>query len=202
MVKIKKDFNLAKLLVILPTMLLVIAIGCFFYFKQFKKIDVNTNNSQVKISIHPNKPQIGIENIDQLLEDDFYTVSLPDGWSVENVFEPYDIVKTFSDEQYLISSFFAIDDVGVMGYRIREGVEEVAVVQTELGTDIHVLKTPTMLFLASCNVAEDSCYLNLNNQKVYIHLYKVIPGAQAAIETEYPQEVIDDFIKITASMNI
>ena len=140
-----------------------------------------------------------------------FTANLPDGWSVQKVYEDYDIVKTISDDKFLIGSFIENDSASstnrsVMGQRVAEGITTIATVETASGTTVKVLQTPTTVFLASCVPTGDNCYLKLNGKDLYIHMYQVVPGAQAASKIDYSsdsaQEAIDDFKSIAQSLSL
>lgn len=181
--------------------------------------DANNNGNTTANNPQVNKPR-GSDNIDKLTKEivktsiypndstgnaskDFYTVILPSGWSVETVYEQYDIVKTIGNDKYLISSFIEEDtNRNIMEQRVAEGIETITSDKTSSGTSISVLKTPTTLFLASCKPTGENCYLQLNRKKLYIHLYKVIPGAQSLTDTDYPEEIINDFESIAKSLSI
>lgn len=139
--------------------------------------------------------------------EDCFTVALPDGWIVENRFEPDNIVKTVDGDEFLMSSF--IEDKwndNIMSQRVAEGIKTIKTVRTKLGTNLYVLQTPTTLFLASCVPTGENCYLSLNDKKLYIHLYQVFPYAQSAMPIDFSsdsaKEIIKDFGTIAASLSI
>lgn len=152
------------------------------------------------------KTTIYPENSTGDLSKDSYTTTLPSGWSVQKVYQQYNIVKTIGNDKYLISSSIEYSNSyrnrNLMKQRVAEGFEAITSVKTSSGTDVSVLKTPTVLFLASCKPTSENCYLRLNGKELYIHLYKIIPGAQSAPATTYPQEIINDFESIAKSLSI
>ncbi len=89
-----------------------------------------------------------------------------------------------------------------MEQRVAEGIEIVNSVKTSSGTNVSTLKTPTVLFLASCKPTAEDCYLQLNGKDLYIHLYKVDPGARSLVNTSYPEDIINDFESIAKSLSI
>ncbi len=161
----------------------------------------NSANEAPRVSIYPN---IVDDGVSKGPSKDFYTVSLPSGWSVEEVYEPYNVVKTFNGSKYLISSFISENtSSGFMDQRVQEGISSVSTIKTTLGTDISVLKTPTVLLFGACKPTGDNCYLSFRgDNNLYIHLYKVVPGAQSAVDTTYPPEIINDFESIAKSLSI
>ncbi len=134
---------------------------------------------------------------------DGFTVVLPSGWSVQKVFEDYDIVKTTNDgKTYLISSAIADADFTYMATNNVSSGEVIKTVKTSKGTQISIVQTPELLVLTTCKPTADDCYLSLNGKHLYIHLYYVKPGAQSASKTDYPPEIISDFEQIAESLNI
>lgn len=202
-------------------LLIVIIIGMlglmgWMYFDGKKDTENNNNSATTGESSEESKelesendatttihPTISEDSIIKGLSIDSFTVKLPLGWSVKNVYEDYNMVKSIGDEQYLISSWiYKGDKTNMMHQRIGEGIELVASVKTRSGTDISVLKTPRVLFLASCIPAAENCYLQLNGEKLYMHLYKSIPMNPIALDTDFPQEIINDFTSIAESLSI
>jgi hypothetical protein len=209
--KNEKGFGAVEIILIVAVIGLMIALGWQFLSKQQSKItdkDSKTNDGQTcrTETTAPDPTRVAIYP-DQSPCNDFFTLILPDGWSVENIFEPYDIVKTIGNDRYLISSFIEEDsDRHIMQQRVAEGIEVVEALRTSRGTSVSVLKTPTTLFLASCRPTGDNCYLQLNGNKLYIHLYQLIPGAQTATEIDYStesaKEIINDLKSIAASLSL
>ncbi len=211
--KNEKGFSAVEILLVIVVIGLLVTVGWLISTRQENEVDDAQQTTQktteqksskaseaVKTSIYPN-------NSNGTASTDFYTVSLPAGWTVENVFEPYDIVKTIGNDKYLISSTIEENtDRSLMQQRVTEGVETVSSFKTSLGTDVYVLKTPSTLFLASCKPTGENCYLQLNGKKLYIHLYQVIPGAQSATDIDYNSEsakqIVNDFQSIAKSLSI
>ena len=215
--KNEKGFGVVEILLVILVIGLLVAVGWMFFDRQKNKQDDKITDAQqttqktteqqpsedaevVKTSIYPNDSSGSVSK-------DSYKVTLPDGWSVQNVFEPYNIVKTVGNDKYLIGSFIEENsDRSLMKQRVAEGIETVKAVKTSLGTDVSVLKTPTTLFLASCKPTGEDCYLQLNGKKLYIHLYQVIPNAQSATNIDYSSEsakqIINDFESIAKSLSI
>ncbi len=219
-----KGFGVVEIVLVVVVVGLIGVLGWMFFNKQkeTKTSDNTASNSaqqsdQTKItqttteteqpkdtsgavSIYPSKS-------DGTTSKDFYTVVLPKGWSVEKVFEPYNIVKTIGNEKYLISSFVHEgSESNIMEQRFDEGITAISSVKTKAGTTIHILKTPTTLFLATCAPSGDNCYLQLNGKKLYIHLYQIVPGAQTATNIDYSsasaKEIISDLENIAKSLSI
>lgn len=210
-----------KGLTVAVMLLMVIIIGIlglmsWMYFDGKKDTENNNNSATTGESSEESKelesendatatiyPTISENSIIKGVSTDSLTVELPSGWSVEEVFEDYNMVKSIDDEQYLISSWIHQGDKSSMMYqRIGEGIELVASVKTRSGTDISVLKTPRVLFLAGCIPTAENCYLRLNGEKFYMHLYKSIPMNPIALDTDFPQEIINDFTSIAESLSI
>lgn len=210
-----KGFGVVEIVLVVVVVGLIGVLGWMFLNKktsnsaqqsdQTKITQTTTETEQPKdtsgaVSIYPSKS-------DGTTSKDFYTVVLPKGWSVEKVFEPYNIVKTIGNEKYLISSFVHEgSESNLMEQRFDEGITAVSSVKTKAGTTIHILKTPTTLFLATCAPSGDNCYLQLNGKKLYIHLYQIVPGAQTATNIDYSsasaKEIISDLENIAKSLSI
>ncbi|MBP9667500.1 hypothetical protein KBD87_01670 [Candidatus Saccharibacteria bacterium] len=224
MKKNNKGFGAIEILLVIVVIGLVVAVGWLFFDRQkdTKNNEVALTNSEqakktqeskgteeqpkgaAKISIYPNDQTRG----GKTFKDLFFTVQLPSGWSVQKVYENYNIVKSVGNDKYLISSSIEKDassdkyNRNLMEQRVAEGIETVASVKTGSGTNVSVLKTPTVLFVSSCKPTGENCYLQLSGKSLYIHLYKVIPGAQSLINADYPQEIINDFTNIAKSLSI
>lgn len=220
----EKGFGATEALLIIVVIGLMVAVGWLFFDRQKDTNNTEsttTNSEQVKKTQEPKDTEESTKEIakttiypndqnrrGETFKDLFFTVELPTGWSVEKVYEAYTIAKTIGDDKYLIRSSIEKDgsvDIhnrDLMEQRVAEGIETTASVKTGLGTSVSVLKTPTVLFLASCKPTGENCYLQLNGKKLYIHLYKVIPGAQSLMNADYPQEIINDFESIAGSLSI
>lgn len=215
--KNEKGFGAVEILLVIVIIGLLGVVGWQFFSRQ-KDTKNNesaaTNSEQVKKTEEPKNTQEPTKEVAKTtiypndntgnLSKDSYTTTLPSGWSVQKIYEPYNIVKTIGNDKYLISSFIEDNsDRNIMEQRVAEGIEAVTSVKTSSGTDVSVLKTSTVLFLASCKPTSENCYLQLNGKKLYVHLYKVIPGAhQSLTATTYPQEIINDFESIAKSLSI
>ncbi len=218
--KNENGFGIVEILLVIVIIGLLGVVGWQFFSRQKdtkNNVGTTTNSEQVKKTQEPEntkeptkeaaKTSIYPNNSDGTISKEAYTVTLPDGWSVEKVFEPNDIVKTVGNDKYLISSFIEENsDRNLMEQRVAEGVETVKTVKTSSGTNVSVLKTPTTLFLASCKPTGENCYLQLNGKKLYVHLYQVIPHAQAATNIDYSSEsakvILSDFESIAQSLSI
>jgi hypothetical protein len=210
-----KGFGVVEIVLVVVVVGLIGVLGWMFLNKktsnsaqqsdQTKITQTTTETEQPKdtsgaVSIYPSKS-------DGTTSKDFYTVVLPKGWSVEKVFEPYSLLKTVGNDKYLISSFVHEgSESNLMQQRVDEGITAVSSVKTKAGTTIHILKTPTTLFLANCVPSGDNCYLQLNGKKLYIHLYQIVPGAQTATNIDYSsasaKEIISDLENIAKSLSI
>lgn len=140
-------------------------------------------------------------------KDISFTAKLPAGWSVQKVFDEYDLVKTISNDKYLMASSIE-HGIGpnsnrkLMEQRADEGSKLITSVTTSSGASISILKTSTTLFLSSCKYPSEKCYLPLNGKKLDIAIYRHVPGAQSAVDTTYPQEIINDFESFAKSLSI
>lgn len=210
--KIEKGFGAVEILIVIAIVGLVGIVGWLFFNKQQ---DSKTADSIARGSSQQSKQpkETSVRTLiyptdsHGMTSKEFYTVTLPSGWSVENVFEPYDIVKTIGNSKYLISSFVEENsNRDLMSQRVAEGIETVSTVKTSLGTLVNIFKTPTTLFLAACKPTGENCYLQLNDNKLYIHLYQVIPHAQSVSNIDYSSrsasEIINDFESIAKSLSI
>lgn len=216
--KNEKGFGAVELLVIIVIIGLLGVVGWQFFSRQkdTKSSENTTNSEQVNITQESTKkvarttiyPDVySTTGASRISKDLFFTVELPTGWSVQKVYEDYNIVKTIGNDKYLISSSIEHNggpnsDRNLMEQRLDEGIEAISSVKTSSGTDVSVLKTSTTLFLGSCKPTGENCYLRLNGKELYIHLYKIIPGAQSVTDTDYPQEIISDFESIARSLSI
>ncbi len=225
MEKNENGFGVIEILLVIIIICLLGLVGWVFFSRQkdTKKNESTTTNSEqakktqesestnqpskevAKTTIYPNVETNTGDN--GTSKDLFFTVALPTGWSVQKVYEDYNIVKTVGNDRYLISS--SIEHNGgpnsnrnLMEQRVAEGIEAVTSFKTRSGTSVSVLKTPTILFLASCKPTAENCYLQLNNKDLYIHLYRAIPGAQSVTDTNFPEEIINDFVSIAKSLSI
>ena len=196
-----KSFDVVVALLVITVIGLILVIGWSFIDRQQATEQQTSGSTNATVtSIHPN------EN-NGAASEEFYTVTMPGGWSVQNVYEPFDMVKTIGSDKYLISSF--IEDGrrrNIMEQRVDEGIESVKTVKTSRGTNVSILKTSTVLFLASCKPTGENCYLQLNGKKLYIHLYQVKPSAQSLSDIDYSSEsakqIINDFESIAKSLNL
>lgn len=150
-------------------------------------------------------PSINDDGMGKGVYQKSFETTLPSGWKVEALFEPYNLTKSFGQDKYLISSW--VGSSNKMKQRVDEGVSLVKAFKTKKGTTVAVLKTPTVLFLANCIPKDNDCYLKFDgNQNLYIHLYQLILGAQNDSTIDYSSEsakqATDDFIKIAATLNI
>ena len=223
--KNQKGFGLVEMLLIIVIFGLIAVLGWLFFNRQNETTDNTTSSNSSEIS-KPNTndtsttdnksatttiyPNTGT-GVNSTSKDLSYSVELPTGWSVQSVYEDYDIVKTIGNDKYLISSFIEHSDGtsdarNLMEQRVAEGIKTIATVKTSKGTSISVLQTPTELFLASCVPTGENCYLDLNGKDLYVHLYQVIPGAQSASDIDYSSasatEIVKDFESIAKSLSI
>jgi len=215
--KNQKGFGVGEIFLVIIVIGLIVAVGWLFLDRQHSKTaddsSTSTSTASTKDSATPVAeatttiyPDVTTDTGASSTSDDLsYTVALPAGWSVQDVYEAYDIVKTVGSDKYLISSFIEPGS-GAMEQRVAEGIKTLATVKTSSGTSVSVLQTPTELFLASCVPTGENCYLSLQGKNLYIHLYQVIPGAQAASDIDYSsasaQEIIKDFETIAKSLSI
>ncbi len=136
-----------------------------------------------------------------------YKVTLPDGWSVKNVYENDDFVKDDGyGKKYLVSSFITDAGMPLMQNNQVSTGEVIKTLTTGKGTKVYMVKTDTELVLATCMPKGNDCYLNLDGKSLYIHLYQVVSGAQSATQIDFTsssaQEIISDFQKIAESLDV
>lgn len=197
------------IIVIILVVALLGALG-FIFWQNFidKPDDTSSANAEIsktedverKVTIHP-RDQFGETG------GDSFNLTLPEGWSVENVYEEDDIVKTTDDgKQYLISSAVTNAEWPLMETNQVSDGEIIKTVKTSKGTEVSIIKTSSSLVLSTCQPTGNDCYLDLNGKPLYIHLYWNKPGAQNAVEIDYSiesvKEIIADFETIAKSLEL
>lgn len=227
--KKENGFAVLEVLVVIVFIGLLATIGWLFYDKQQAaksnetpvakseqveqtKKPQDSNNvekpAKKKVAKTVIYPSVATEMGNTTISKDIsFTAKLPAGWSVQKVFDEYDLIKTIGNDKYLMTSSIE-HGIGpnsnrkLMEQRADERSKLIKSVTTSSGASISILKTSTTLFLSSCKYASEKCYLPLNGKKLDIAIYRHVPGAQSAVDTTYPQEIINDFENFAKSLSI